>query len=39
MRMAFEFDRLGQKVKEEAYKFRYPLLVCRGGKDIVQSES
>lgn len=34
--MADEYAKIGEKVKTEGYKFIYPILICVGGKDLVQ---
>lgn len=38
LKMGFLYDTVTYKVKKDAVKFTYPLLLCYGGKDSIQPE-
>ena len=37
LRMYKEYNNLTEKVKRDSYKFHYPILMCLGGDDFIQS--
>lgn len=36
LKMADEYEQVGEKLRSEGYKFSYPTLFCCGSKDLIQ---